>query len=167
MAKYKNQRVGIFVDVQNMYHSAKHLFGSRVNFKKVLDDAVSGRQLIKALAYVINTNTQEEDGFFEALRLQGFDTRIKDLQVFAGGMKKGDWDIGMAIDAVKWAEKLDVVVLVTGDGDFVPLVRYLQENKACQVEIMSFLSSSSSKLIEEADDYTDLSNKKYLLSIKN
>ncbi len=167
MAKYKDQRVGVFVDVQNMYHSAKHLFGARVNFKKVLQEAVSGRKLIKALAYVVKSHTQEEESFFEALRSQGFDMRVKDLQVFAGGMKKGDWDVGMAIDAVKWADKLDVVVLVTGDGDFVPLVRYLQENKACQVEIMSFLSSSSSKLIEEADEFTDLSDKKYLLSIKS
>jgi uncharacterized LabA/DUF88 family protein len=149
-----------------MYHSAKNLFGSRVNYKEVLRQAVAERRLIQAHAYVIKSQAPEEQGFFDVLESQGFNIRIKDLQIFAGGAKKGDWDVGIAVDAIKLADKVDAIVLVTGDGDFVPLVRYLQENKGCQVEVMAFQESSSAKLVEEADDFTDLSEKKYLLKIK-
>ncbi|MBI3120632.1 MAG: NYN domain-containing protein [Candidatus Kerfeldbacteria bacterium] len=162
----KNQRVGVFVDVQNMYHSAKHLYNANVNFKHVLIDSVNGRQLIRALAYVVASESPEEEAFFEALESQGFEVRSKGLQVFASGQKKADWDVGMAVDAIKLADRLDTVVLVSGDGDFVPLVRYLQENKGCFVELMSFKESTSSALIQEVDAYVDLSAgaSRYLLT---
>lgn len=140
-----------------MYHSAKNLYNARVNFKEVLKTAVAGRQLIRAMVYVIKSNSAEELTFFEALSKQGFDVKMKDLQVFAGGAKKGDWDVGMAIDAIKAADKLDVIVIVTGDGDFIPLVTYLKENKGCQVEMLAFGETASAKLIEHVDDFVDLS----------
>lgn len=156
MIQHKEQRVGVFVDVGNMYHSAKNLYDANVNFKKILETAVAGRKLIRAVAYVVKSNSQEEQGFFEALSSQGFEVKMKELQIFATGAKKGDWDVGLAIDAVKSADKLDVIVLVTGDGDFIPLVLYLKENKGCQVEVIAFGKTSSSKLIEQADYSVDL-----------
>lgn len=166
MAKYLSQRVGVLVDVQNMYHSAKNLHGSNVNFARVLEEAVAGRQLIRAIAYVIRSKSHEEQTFFEALDRQGFEMKMKDLQIFHGGMKKADWDVGMAVDAVKLAEKLDVVVIVTGDGDFVPLVNYLKENKGCRVEVMAFQETTSAKLIEVSDDFINLSKNKRKFLIK-
>jgi uncharacterized protein (TIGR00288 family) len=167
MIKHKEQRVGVLVDVSNMYHSAKNLFGKRVNFKEILAQAVSGRKLIRATAYVIKTESEEEIMFFEALSQQGFEVKMKDLQVFHGGAKKGDWDIGVAIDAIKLANKLDVIVLVTGDGDFLPLVSYLQNNKGCLVEVMAFRRTTSARLVEEADDFIDLAeSKKFLIGKK-
>jgi len=164
MIKHKEQRVGILVDVSNMYHSAKNLYKKRVNFKEILKEAVAGRKLIRATAYVIRTETEEEINFFEALIQQGFEINMKDLQIFAGGSKKADWDVGMTVDAIKLAGKLDVIVLVTGDGDFVPLASYLQNTKGCLVEVMAFRQTASTKLVEEADDFINLSdNKKYLL----
>lgn len=164
MIKHKDQRVGILVDVSNMYHSAKNLYKKRVNFKEVLKEAVAGRKLIRATAYVIKTESREEMSFFEALSQQGFEVKMKDLQIFAGGMKKADWDVGISMDAIKLSEKLDVIILVTGDGDYIPLVNYLQNTKGCLVEIMGFRRTTSSKLIEEADDFTDMGeNKKFLL----
>ena len=163
MIKHKEQRVGIFVDVSNMYHSAKNLYKKRVDFKEILKEAVAGRKLIRAICYVIKTETEEEAPFFEALSKQGFEIKMKDLQIFAGGAKKADWDVGITVDAIKMAEKLDVVILVTGDGDYVPLVSYLQNTKGCLVEVMAFHQTASSKLIEESDDFTDLSeSRKYL-----
>ncbi len=164
MKKHKEQRVGILVDVSNMYHSAKNLFGRRVNFKEVLMQGVSGRKLIRATAYVIKTENNDEMAFFEALSQQGFEVKMKDLQIFAGGAKKGDWDVGITIDAIKLADKLDVIVLVSGDGDYLPAMSYLQNNKGCLVEVIAFRQTASSKLIEEADDFIDLSgNKKFLI----
>lgn len=164
MIKHKDQRVGVLVDVSNMYHSAKNLFQKRVNFKEILKEAVAGRKLIRATAYVIKTENEEGNAFFEALNQQGFEVKMKDLQIFAHGVKKADWDVGITVDAIKLSEKLDVLILITGDGDYVPLVNYLQNTKACLVEIMAFRQTASSKLIEEADDFTNLSeDKKYLL----
>lgn len=164
MIKHKEQRVGILVDVSNMYHSAKNLYKHRVNFKEVLKTAVAGRKLIRAIAYVIKTENEEGSAFFEALTQQGFEIKMKDLQIFTSGVKKADWDVGITVDAIKLAEKLDVVILVTGDGDYIPLVNYLQNTKGCLVEVMAFRQTTSSKLIEEADDFVNLSeDKKYLL----
>ncbi len=164
MIKHRDQRVGILVDVSNMYHSAKNLYNKRVNFKEILREAVAGRKLIRATAYVVKTETEEEMPFFEALSREGFEVNMKDLQIFAGGAKKADWDVGITVDAIKLANKLDVVVLVTGDGDYLPLVSYLQNTKGCLVEIIAFRQTASAKLIEESDDFINLSeNKKFLL----
>lgn len=153
--KHKEQRVGVFIDAQNLYHSAKNLHQGRVNFENVLAQSLSGRQLVRAIAYVITTESGEEKGFFEALTKIGIETKTKDLQIFSGGSKKADWDVGLAIDAVKLASKLDVVVLASGDGDFVPLIEYLKMN-GCQVEVISFGKSASGKLKEAADDFIDM-----------
>jgi uncharacterized LabA/DUF88 family protein len=163
--KHKEQRVGIFIDAQNLYHSGKNLYHSKVNFGKIVEDALEGRKLVRALAYVIKTESGEESGFFDALVKMGIETKIKDLQIFSSGAKKADWDVGLAIDAVKMAPKLDAVILVTGDGDFVPLVEYLQTNEGCQVEVVSFGKSTSAKLIEATDHFMDLdlTPNKYLL----
>lgn len=164
MIKHKDQRVGVLVDVSNMYHSAKNLYKKRVNFGEILKEAVAGRKLIRATAYAVKTETEEETPFFEALSQQGFEVKMKDLQIFAGGAKKADWDVGITLDAIKLAEKLDVIVLVTGDGDFSPLVSYLQNTKGCLVEVMAFRQTTSSMLVEECDDFINLSeNKKFLL----
>lgn len=159
------QRVGVFVDVQNMYHSAKNLYKSNVNFAKILQQAVANRHLIRAFCYVIKSDAPKEQGFFEALEKAGFEVRIKDLQTFVTGVKKGDWDVGMAIDAIKIADHLDAIVLVTGDGDFVPLVGYLRENKGCRVEVIAFGRSASAKLIESAEEFINLDDnpKPYLI----
>jgi uncharacterized LabA/DUF88 family protein len=163
--KHKDQRVGIFIDTQNLYHCAKNLYHAKVNFGQVVKDALAGRVLIRAVAYVITTESGDEKGFFEALEKAGIETKTKNLQVFAGGAKKGDWDVGLAMDAVKMGPKLDTIIIVSGDGDFVPLVEYLQNTHGCQVEVVSFGKSSSGKLIEAVDDFLDLDSnpRKYLM----
>lgn len=154
--KHKSQRVGIFIDTQNLYHSAKNLYKAKVNFGQVVKEALAGRTLIRAVAYVIRTESEDEKGFFEALNKIGIETRVKDIRIFAGGAKKADWDIGMAIDAVAMAQKLDTVILATGDGDFVPLVEYLKYTYGVQVEVIAFGKSSSGQLREAADDFIDI-----------
>lgn len=165
MQLYKDQRVGVLVDVQNLYYSARYVYKKKVNFAAILKDAVNGRTLIRALAYVIQADELKEKSFFEALSKIGFDVKAKDLQVFYGGMKKGDWDVGIAVDAIQLAEKLDVVVIVSGDGDYKPLVEYLKNAKGCRVEAIAFGKSTSRLLREAVDEFVDLDNnaRKYLL----
>lgn len=163
MIKNKDQRVGVFVDVANMYHSARNL-GGRLNFKAVLKEAVSDRKLIRAVAYVATSESPDEAKFFEALDKSGFELRIKELQTFASGKKKADWDVGLTVDMIRMASHLDVLILVSGDGDYVDAVEYLQ-NQGSLVEVVSFSKSASSKLIVRADDFLDLDSdqKKFLI----
>ena len=186
-----NQRVGIFVDVQNLYHSAKNLHHARVNYAELMKHLVAGRQLIRAMAYVVksegvepqrptagrggshiavpqtaaaslreekenNNGLSSEASFFEALEKAGLELRMKDLQIYAGGMKKADWDVGMAVDAIRMSSFLDVVILVTGDGDFLPLVDYLKWGAGRLVEVAAFRRSASSKIQEAADRFINI-----------
>ena len=162
--KHKEQRVGILIDVQNMYHSAKNIYQARVNFREILKTAVSDRKLIRAIAYVVTTETGEEKAFLEALEKAGIEIKSKELQIFPGGMKKADWDVGMAVDAIQLSQKLDSIVLVTGDGDFLPLVEYLKA-QGQHVEVIAFAKSASGRLKELADDFIDLGKNpgKYLI----
>ncbi|KKU51706.1 MAG: hypothetical protein A3F26_03430 [Candidatus Ryanbacteria bacterium RIFCSPHIGHO2_12_FULL_47_12b] len=166
LIKHKDQRVAVFIDAQNLYHSARSLFSARVNFKEVLKTAIAGRRLIRAFGYVISTKTGEEKPFFEALVGLGIETRAKELQEFFGGAKKADWDVGLTIDAVRTAEIVDTAVICSGDGDFVPLVEYLKNNGR-RVEVLAFGRSTSMKLKEAVDEFIDLgADDKYLLRVR-
>ena len=162
--KHSGQRVGVLIDVQNLYYSARNLYKSRVNFGEILKLGVAGRNLIRAFAYVVKTKTGEEKAFFDALIKLGIETRVRDLQEFYGGQKKADWDVGIVIDAIRMAPGIDALVLVSGDGDFVALVEYLK-NQGKRVEVIAFGRSASGRLKEEADEFIDLeqNSKKYLL----
>lgn len=164
VVKHSGQRVAVLIDVQNLYHSAKNLYGARVNFGAVLKLAVSNRSLIRAFAYVVRTKTGEEKAFFEALIKLGIETRVRDLQEFFGGLKKADWDVGITVDAIRISQSVDTIVLASGDGDFLQLVEYLK-NQGKRVEIIAFGKSSSSKLRESVDEFIDLEYPpgKYLL----
>jgi len=154
--QFSQQRVGVFVDIQNMYYSARALYNKKVNFKKILESAVADRPSVRAIAYGITTEEAHEEDFHEALSKQGFEVKTKPLQQFVGGHKKGDWDVGIAMDILRLEPKIDVAVLVSGDGDFIPLVQYAQE-RGLRMEGIGFKASTSSALIEALDSFTDLS----------
>ncbi len=162
-----DQRVGVFVDVQNLYYSARNIYQARVKFNEVLNAAVADRKLIRAIAYVVEANMPEEESFFEALEKAGFEVKRKELQTFAGGHQKGDWDVGIAMDIVKLMNKLDVVVLCSGDGDYAPLLEYLQMSGQF-TETVAFGKSCSGKIKELTDYFIDLDEnpRKYLMPIK-
>jgi len=162
--KHKDQRVVVLIDTQNVYYSAKNLYHSKVNFGEVLKLAISGRKLIRAFAYVVQTKTGEEKPFFEALTGLGIETRVKQLQEFYGGMKKADWDVGIVVDGIRASTSADVIILVSGDGDFIPFIEYLK-NQGKRVEVIAFGRSTSLKVKEEADEFIDLEKEspKYLL----
>jgi len=168
MAEPKAQRVGVFVDVQNMYYGAKYLHRAKVNYHTLLKNAVAGRTLVRAIAYAVRTEEFDNSDFFKALTQIGFEVQIKDLQVFADGSKKADWDVGIAMDMIELARKLDTEILVSGDGDYVPLVEHLQHAHGCRVEAMAFGRSSNKVLKERADKFIDMdADQAYLLRDNN
>src|SRR5882672_4907157 len=162
------QRVGIFVDIQNLYYTARNVYNSRVNFNAVLKDAALERPIVRAIAYGIKADMPEEGTFFDALKKAGFEVKLKELQSFYGGAKKGDWDVGIVMDIIKLIPKLDVVVLASGDGDYIPLLEYLQM-QGVRVELVSFGKSTSGKMRDLVDSYLDLDTapSKYLFTIRN
>ena len=175
---YPSQRVGVFIDVVNLYHSAKNMYHGRVNYAELMKHLVAGRHLVRAMAYVVKsegiepqhaesiavrpartvsgTNLSSEGACFEALEKAGLELRVKDLQIYADGTKKGDWDVGMTVDAIRQAPFLDVIVLVTGDGDFLPLVDYLKWGAGRMVEVAAFRRSASAKIQEAADRFINI-----------
>lgn len=157
--RHKDQRIGIFIDIQNLYHSAKNLYASRVNYRELVKHLTDGRKLIRTMAYVVRSDSQAgEVSFFEALSKSGIELREKEIQIYPSGVKKADWDVGMAVDAIRMASFLDAVILVTGDGDFLPLVDYIKWGLGRMVEVAAFSRTTSSKLKEAADIFIDLEN---------
>ncbi|MBI2664087.1 NYN domain-containing protein [Candidatus Woesearchaeota archaeon] len=163
-SQHPEQRVGVYVDVQNLYYSAKSLYSAKANFASILKACVGRRKLVRANAYVIKADIEEQDKFFNALRQIGFEVHAKDLQTFVGGAKKGDWDVGIAMDMIEQGPKLDTVILVSGDGDFVPVLQHLRSAVGCRVEVAAFGKSTSKKLGEAADSFLDLDSRRFLIS---
>lgn len=163
-AQHKEQRVGVFVDVQNMYYSAKNLYGAKVDFGKVLATSVAGRKLVRAFCYVIRADVGAEKDFFGALQKIGYEVKEKDLQIFLGGSKKGDWDVGLCMDVVRMVPKMDAMVLVSGDGDYTELLEYAR-SQGVRTEVIAFKRTGSSRLFSEADFIVDmdLSPEKFLI----
>ncbi|QQR60445.1 NYN domain-containing protein [Candidatus Uhrbacteria bacterium] len=157
MIQRPDQRVAVFIDTQNMYHSAKHVFNSKVSFSALVEAVVGSRMMSRAIAYVAKSKGGDESAFFEALLSSGIELKIKDVQEFSSGAKKADWDVGMAVDAISIASKVDVIVLATGDGDFVPLVEYLKAHGVI-CEVAAFAESTNARLREVADAFMDLSS---------
>ena len=149
------QRVAIFIDVQNLYYSARALYGNKVNFSKIVETATAGRKLVRAIAYAVRAEMPEEQNFFDALEKAGIEVKTKELQTFVSGQKKADWDVGIAVDVMTMAQKVDAVVLCSGDGDFQILLHHAK-SQGCRAEVISFGKSTSAKLIEEADDFVDM-----------
>jgi uncharacterized LabA/DUF88 family protein len=163
--KHKDQRVAVFVDVQNMYYSAMGMFKQKVNFTNILKTGVGSRKLIRAFAYVIEADMKGEKSFHDRLETIGFEVKSKELQTFFGGAKKGDWDVGIAMDVLRMAPKVDTIVLVSGDGDFADLLKYVK-SLGCRAEVISFQKTTSARLLAEADDFIDMTTdkKKYLIT---
>ncbi len=146
------QRVGVFIDVQNMFYAAKHLYGSKLDFPHLLDYVGRGRQLTRAISYLIRTPDIDQSNFVTMLRSNSYEVRIKDLKQRPDGSAKGDWDMGLALDALAMADKLDVVAIVSGDGDFVDLVNFLKA-RGVRVEVYSFPYSTAEELRHAATEF--------------
>ncbi len=146
------QRVGVYVDVQNMFYSAKRIYNAKLDFAKLMQKAVRGRQLIRAICYVIDNPDVDQTNFTEMLKSNGYEIKSKDLRQRADGSAKGDWDMGLAIDVISQCDKLDIVVLVSGDGDFTDLIKHLK-HRGVLVEAISFPKSTNEDLVNAVDVY--------------
>jgi uncharacterized LabA/DUF88 family protein len=155
---HPNQRVAVLADAQNLYHTAQSVYSRNIDYSALLDESVQDRELTRAIAYVIQADSPDEERFFEALGDIGFETKIKELKTFGDGSKKADWDVGMSLDAVTLANHVDTVILCTGDGDFSRLCSHLR-HEGVRTEVTSFSESTSEELLEAADSFIDMSER--------
>ncbi|MFC4405384.1 LabA-like NYN domain-containing protein [Haloarchaeobius iranensis] len=155
---HPGQRVAMLVDAQNLYHTAQSIYTRNIDYSALLEKGVQDRELTRAIAYVIRADSPEEESFFEALEDIGFEPKIKDIKTFSDGSKKADWDVGLSLDAVTLAKKVDTMILCTGDGDFSRLCSHLR-HEGVRVEVMGFESSTADELVEATDRFIDLSER--------
>jgi len=151
------QRVGIFVDGQNLFHSAKSIYGrdAWVDYEALMEGALKGRTLVRAIVYTVLVDDVDQTGFIEVLKRIGYEVRAKHARVLPDGSMKADWDMGIATDSIAISSRLDTVVLVSGDGDFVDLVNFLRA-RGVRVEVLSFDETAASELQKAADAYYSL-----------
>ncbi len=145
-------RVGVFVDVQNMFYAAKDRFGRRVDYIKLLDLIVGPRFLMVAYAYVVQIPEINQSSFLTLLEHNGYTIKSKDLRLRGDGSAKGDWDVGIAVDVVSILGSLDVVILASGDGDFCPLAELIKQQDK-RVEVVAFEHNTSMDLQQIADQF--------------
>ncbi|MFA0822435.1 MAG: NYN domain-containing protein [Methanomethylovorans sp.] len=149
---FKSQRLAVFADVQNMFYSARNYYEKKLDFGKLLSAVVRERQLIRAVAYVVETKEIDQSGFKSVIEHIGWEVKTKQLKSRPDGSTKGDWDMGIAIDAISISTKVDTVVLVTGDGDFTALVNHLKA-AGVRVEVHAFPKNTAVELIDAATAY--------------
>lgn len=161
LARTFPQRLAIFIDVQNMFYSAKLLHQSKVDYGRLLREITGTRHLVRAIAYIVQKPDVNQAGFHEALNRFGYELKIKELKIRpdpegrSTSTAKGSWEVGMTIDALMMAPKIDTAALVTGDGDYVPLAEALRMH-GVRVEVVSFERSTAAELIRAADQYVPI-----------
>lgn len=150
------ERLGIFLDSRNIYHTVRDTYsGARINFDELFTRIARGRKVVRAIAYVVQADFTNKEGFFDMLKFKGFQVKRRPLKVRADRSMKGDWDMGMALDLIKYADDLDTIALVSGDGDFYDLLIYLKK-KDVKLEVYGVETSTALDLKRTADLYVPI-----------
>lgn len=150
--------VAIFVDVQNIYYTSRQVFKRNFNYNAFWARATKGRHVTNAFAYAIDRGDQKQNEFQNILRAIGFDVKLKPFIQRSDGSAKGDWDVGITIDAMEYGQDADVVILVSGDGDFDLLVNKLRIDKGKKVEVYGVSKLSAASLINAASEFIPVEN---------
>ncbi len=147
------ERVAIFVDVQNVYYTVRDAYKRNFDYNKFWAAATAGRDVVKAVAYAIDRGDQKQREFQNILRAIGFEVKLKPFIQRADGSAKGDWDVGITLDAIEYAEQADVIVLVSGDGDFDLLVTKIREVHGRKVEVYGVPQLTANSLMSAASEF--------------
>ncbi|MDB4632126.1 NYN domain-containing protein [bacterium] len=150
------QTVSIFVDVQNIYYTTREAFGRHFNYQKFWNDVTENREVVAAVAYAIDRNDAKQRGFQQILRDIGFEVKLKPYIQRGDGSAKGDWDVGITLDLVEFAEKSDVVVLASGDGDFDLALQRVQNRFGIETEVYGVEKLTAASLINATTRYVPI-----------
>lgn len=146
-------KVAIFVDVQNVYYTVRQAYGKNFDYNKFWAQATANREVVKAFCYAIDRGDQKQREFQGILRAIGFDVKLKPFIQRSDGSAKGDWDVGIALDVIEYAEQADVIVLVSGDGDFDLLAHKIRVGYGKKVEVYGVPQLTAASLMNEASEF--------------
>ncbi len=151
-----SDKILVLVDVQNVYYTTRQAFGCNFDYNKFWQRVSSQGRIEKAIAYAIGRGDNKQNEFQNILRAIGFEVKLKPFIQRADGSAKGDWDVGISIDAIDHADAVDKVVIVSGDGDFDLLVDYLRTKKGKAVEVFGVEALTANSLIKAADVFSPI-----------
>ena len=153
------QKVAIFVDVQNIYYTTKQSYQRHFNYSAFWSQATANRIVVGACAYAIDKGDSKQLGFQQILRNIGFEVKLKPYIQRSDGSAKGDWDVGITLDVIEYATKADIIVLLSGDGDFDLLVDKTRSNYSAIVEVYGVPALTAPSLINAANRFIAIDNK--------
>ncbi len=147
------EKVAIFVDVQNIYYTTRQHFQKHFNYKSFWIQATANREVVKAFAYAIDKGDVKQRGFQNTLKNIGFQIKLKPYIQRKDGSAKGDWDVGITLDAIEMAEKVDTIILLSGDGDFDLLLQKARQVYNVKTEVYGVTALTAPSLINSADRF--------------
>mgnify|MGYP000167902103 CR=1 FL=1 len=147
------ESISILVDVQNVYYTTKQAYGRNFDYNKFWAKVTKNRKVVKAVAYAIDRDDEKQKQFQNILKAIGFEVKLKPFIQRSDGSAKGDWDVGIALDAMDYAELSETIVLVSGDGDFDLLARKIRTKQNCSVEIYGVEVLTAASLIASANQF--------------
>jgi uncharacterized LabA/DUF88 family protein len=159
------QKVAVFVDVQNIYYTTKEYHNCHFDYNAFWAKATSNREVVKAIAYAIDKGDEKQKQFQNILRGIGFEIKLKPFIQRSDGSAKGDWDVGITLDVMEYAKGSDIVVLVSGDGDFDLLVKKIKKDFGISVEVYGVFQLTAESLINAASKFIPI-EKDLLLKTK-
>ncbi len=157
MGVRREQRLAVLVDVQNLFYAAKHVLGGRLHYERLLSAVVGNRNLVRAICYVVRDPEVEMRSFLNALRNAGFETRVKVSRKRSDGTTRGDWAVGIALDALALAPRVDTIVFCTGSGDLAPVLHRL-DAMGVRTEVFGVEQSTAAELIDAAHRFEPISS---------
>jgi uncharacterized LabA/DUF88 family protein len=153
------EKVAIFVDVQNIYYTVKQSYQRHFNYNAFWSRAAAGREVVAAFAYAIDKGDSKQLGFQQILRNIGFEVRLKPYIQRSDGSAKGDWDVGITLDVIDYAPKVDVIILVSGDGDFALLLNKVRNTYHVTTEVYGVPALTAPLLVYSTDRFVAIDDK--------
>jgi uncharacterized LabA/DUF88 family protein len=147
------ENVSILVDVQNVYYTTKATYHRNFDYNQFWTKVTHHRKVVNATAYAIDRGDEKQQQFQHILKAIGFEVKLKPFIQRADGSAKGDWDVGITLDAMEYAAQSDTVVLVSGDGDFDLLVQKMRSQFQCKVEVYGVQALTAASLINAANQF--------------
>ena len=152
------KKVAIFVDVQNVYYTTRQAYRRNFDYNKFWASVTENRKVVTAIAYAIDKGDKKQREFQNILRAIGFEVKLKPFITRSDGSAKGDWDVGITIDVLDCSPDADVVVLVSGDGDFDLLVERVRAGSGKCVEVYGVPELTASSLINVSSKFIPIQN---------
>jgi uncharacterized LabA/DUF88 family protein len=151
------KKIAIFADVQNIYYTTRQAYGRQFNYRKLWQQISMHGEIVAATAYAIDRGDNKQRNFQDVLKQIGFTVKLKPFIQRSDGSAKGDWDVGITIDVLEAAKNVDVVVLLSGDGDFDLLLKKITSDYDVSAEVYGVPALTANSLIDAASTFHPVS----------